>query len=109
MRPEPWEEFLGEAEAARELVEAGDEDERGDHLALLEHLEEMASYSSWGDSLEECYLVVVKDTRWLLSEYWSEVEAVARALEPTGTLDAAAFLRAVQDGAAREKGKRPGA
>jgi hypothetical protein len=109
MRPEPWEEFLGDAEVARELVEEGDEDARDDHLALLEILEEMASYSSWGDTLEACYREVVEDTRRLLSEYWSEVEAVARALEPTGTLDGMAFERAVQEGAAREVKSSPGA
>jgi hypothetical protein len=81
-------------------VEAGDEDARDDHLALLEHLEDLST--SWRKSLEVCYREVVKDTRELLSDYWSEVEAVARALEPTGTLDAATFLRAVQEGAARE-------
>ena len=58
MRPEPWEEFLADAEEVRELVEAGDEDERDDHLAILEHLEDL-SYS-WDDSLEECYREVVK-------------------------------------------------
>ena len=109
MRPEPWEEFLGEAEAVRELVEYGDEDMRDDHLYLLEHLEEMVPYSSWGDSLEACYRQVVEDARQLLTEYWSEVEAVARALEPTGTLDGAGFLRAVQEGARREVESGPGA
>ena len=98
MRPEPWEEFLGYAEEVRGLVEEGDEDERDDHLELLEALEEMVAYSSWGDSLEACYCQVVEDTRRLLTEYWSEVESVARALEPTGTLDGAAFVRAVQEG-----------
>jgi hypothetical protein len=97
IRPEPWEEFLGEAEMARELVEDGDEDARDDHLWLLEILEEMVAYHSWGDTLEACYRQVVEDTRRLLSEYWSEVEAVARALEPTGTLDGAGFKRAVQE------------
>jgi hypothetical protein len=41
---------------------------------------------------------IVEDTRRLLAEYWSEVEAVARALEPNGTLDGAGFMRAVQEG-----------
>jgi hypothetical protein len=82
---------------ARELVEDGDEDARDDHLWLLEILEEMVAYHSWGDTLEACYRQVVEDTRRLLSEYWSEVEAVARALEPTGTLDGAGFKRAVQE------------
>jgi hypothetical protein len=109
MRPEPWEEFLGEAEVVRELVEAGEEDARDDHLWLLEILEEMVAYHSWGDTLEACYRVVVEDTRRLLSEYWSEVEAVARALEPTGTLDGAGFKRAVQEGDTREVESGPGA
>ena len=63
MRPEPWEEFVADAEAARELVEQGDEDARDDHLALLEHLEDL-SYS-WRISLEACYREVVEDTRRL--------------------------------------------
>jgi hypothetical protein len=109
MRPEPWEVFLADAEVVRELVEEGEEDARDDHLALLEILEEMVAYYSWGDNLEACYRTVVEDTRGLLSEYWSEVEAVARALEPTGTLDGAAFERVVQEGAAREVGGSPGA
>ena len=101
MRPEPWEEYLGEAEEQREFVEEGHEDVRGDHLWLLEHLGEMVAYHSWGDSLEACYRQVVEDTCQLLVEHWSEVEAVARALEPTGTLDGAGFMRAVQEGATR--------
>ena len=94
MRPEPWEEFVGDAETVREMVEYGDEDARDDHLAILEHLEEMASYS--GDSLEACYLEVVEDTRKLVSEHWAEIEAVARALERTGILDGPAFTRTME-------------
>jgi hypothetical protein len=95
MRPEPWEEFLRDAEIAREMVEVeGDEDARDDHLAILEHLEEMASY--WSDSLEACYLEVVEDTRKLISEHWAEIEAVAQALEQTGILDRPAFERTIE-------------
>lgn len=107
MRPEPWEEFMGVAEEVRELEEEGDEYARDDHLELLEVLEEMVAYSSWGDTLEACYYEVVQDTRRLLSEYWSEVEAVARALELTGTLDGAAFMRAIQEGVTREVESEP--
>jgi len=96
MRPEPWGEFLAEAETMRELVEDyGDEDAREDHVALLEYLEEMASYPP-GEGLEACYREVVEDTRRLLLEHWTEVEAVARALEPTGALDGPAFVRVVE-------------
>jgi hypothetical protein len=94
MRPEPWEEFLRDAETVREMVEYGDEDARDDHLAILEHLEEMASY--WGDSLETCYLEVVGDTRKLISEHWAEIEAVAHALEQTGILDGPTFERTIE-------------
>jgi hypothetical protein len=95
VRPEPWEEFLSDAETVREMVEEyGDEDARDDHLEILEHLEEMASYS--GDSLETCYLEVVQDTRTLISEHWAEIEAVAHALDQTGILDGPTFTRTME-------------
>ena len=94
MRPEPWEEFLREAETARELVEYGDEDARDDHLEILEHLEEMAYY--WDDSLEVCYLEIVEDARKLVSEHWAEIEAVAHALEETGVLDGPTFAQTME-------------
>jgi len=59
--------------------------------------------------LEACYREVVEDARRLLAEYWSEVEVVARALEPTGTLEGAGFMRAVQEEATREVESGPGA
>jgi hypothetical protein len=95
MRPEPWEEFLENAQAALILVDEGEEDARDDHFDLLRHLEEMASFPP-GDSLEVCYGEVVEDTRRLLLEHWPEVESVARALEETGSLDGAAFLQALE-------------
>jgi hypothetical protein len=96
MRPEPWEEFLRDAETVREMVEEdGDEDARDDHLKILEHLEEMASYPP-GDSLEACYLWVVEDTRNLVSEHYVEIEAVAQALELSGILDGPAFARTME-------------
>jgi len=94
VRPEPWEEFLRDAETVRELVEYGDEDARDDHLEILEHLEEMGYFS--GDSLEACYLEVVADARKLISEHWAEIDAVAHALEQTGVLDGPAFARTME-------------
>lgn len=96
MRPELWGEFLEAAEFVRDEVEGGDEDARDDHLDLLEHLEGMAADPHEDRGLEACYLEVVEDTRRLLSEHWAEVEAVARALEETGTLDWDGFARAVE-------------
>ena len=55
----------------------------------------MASYPS-GDSLEACYREVVEDTRQLLWDHWSEVEAVVRALEQTGTLNGAEVVQAIK-------------
>jgi hypothetical protein len=96
MRPEPWEEFLQGAETVREMVEAGEEDMRDDHLDLLEHLEEMASYLP-GEGLEAYYQEVVGNTRRLLAKHWPEVEAVVRALEETDTLDGPAVVRAITE------------
>jgi hypothetical protein len=86
LRPESWEKFREEAEVVRELVEIeGDDEARGDHLDLLEHLEEMASDPGEG-SLEDCYREVVENASRLVSEHWPEIEAVASSLEQCGTL-----------------------
>jgi hypothetical protein len=96
MRPEPWVEFMEHAQNVREMVEDyGEEDARDDHLYILEYLEEMASYPS-GGSLEACYRDVVEDTRQLLWDHWSEIEAVVCALEQTGTLDGAEVVQAIK-------------
>jgi hypothetical protein len=99
MRPESWEEFRAEAEAARELWEY-DEGERDDHLHLLEYLEEMAADPLEGD-IEKCYRGVVEDSRRLVTEHWAEVEALASALESSGTLSGEAATEIIER-AARE-------
>jgi hypothetical protein len=100
MRPESWEEFRAEAEAARELWEY-DEGERDDHLDLLEHLEAMAADPLAGD-IEKCYRDVVEDSYRLVAEHWAEVETLASALENSGTLSGEAAVEIIEM-TAREK------
>jgi hypothetical protein len=95
MRPESWENFRENAEVVRMEVECGDELARDDHLELLEHLEEMASYPGMG-SLEDCYREVVEDSRRLVTEHWAEVEALASALERLGTLSGEAAVEIIE-------------
>jgi hypothetical protein len=97
MRPESWDEFLQDAETARGMVEQGEEDARDDHLGVLENLEKMAEDPYETRGLETLYREVVGDTRRLLAEHWPEVEAVARALEGTGTLDGPAVVRVITE------------
>jgi hypothetical protein len=96
-RPRAWEEFVEDAEFQRELLYEMP-DQVGDQYDLLLRLEEMSERDDFGPmSPEECYRAVVEDTIEQLSEHWTEVEAVVRALERTGgRLDDEAFVEALE-------------
>ncbi len=89
IRPESWEEFRDDAEETLEMIEYG-EAEPDDHTGVLEDLERMS------DEPGESYRIVVRDARALVSEHWGEIAAVARALERTGHLDGAEFVRIME-------------
>jgi hypothetical protein len=86
MRPEPWAKFLAEAETELELVGDGEDWLRGDYSDLLQLLRQMGN-DPMGDGPEDSYRIVVEDSQQLVSGHWTEIEAVARALEQKSTLD----------------------
>lgn len=99
MRPEPWAEFLDSAEFVRDEVDSGDEAARDDHLDLLEELEQITADPYERRGLEACYLAAVEEAAGFVSEHWAEIEAVALALEQTGTLDGPTVVRAIEGAA----------
>jgi len=96
IRPETWWEFLRGALEERRLRDEGDEFACGDRDQLLDALEGMAASYPYAPR-EKCYRQVVEDTRELVSEHWSQIEAVARALECSGTLDGAEVVRLIEE------------
>jgi hypothetical protein len=96
IRPEPWGEFLEGAEVSREEVEAGYDGLPDDHLSVLKSLEALSADPYEKGSLEDLYNEVVADARELVSEHWSEVEAVVRALERNGRLDGADVVKIIE-------------
>ncbi len=94
MRPRPWAEFLAEAETGLEEL-VYDEEMRTDDTDLLLLLREMSA-DPVGDDLEESYRIVVEETRQLVSEHWTEIEAVACALEEKKILDGPEVVRLIE-------------
>jgi len=86
MRPEPWADFLENAEAALEALDYGEEWMRCDHTDLLQLLRQMGEVQL-GTEPAASYRIVVEDSQQLVSDHWTEIEAVARALEQKSTLD----------------------
>jgi hypothetical protein len=86
IRPETWVEFLAKAEAQLELVEEGEDWLRGDHSDLLQILRRMSA-DRVDRELEESYRIVVEDSRRLVTDHWTQIEAVAYALEQKGNLE----------------------
>jgi hypothetical protein len=102
MRPAPWAEFLAEAEAELEVVEDGEEWLRGDYSNLLELLQQMSA--DWtGKEPEESYRMVVEDSRQLVMDHWTEIEAVALALEQKGTLEGPEVMRIIEQASLNEE------
>jgi hypothetical protein len=88
VRPQPWEEFLSDAELIREDPGAYEDLGNCDDVQLLEALEGMYATQYLGKyDLEGLYDQTVEEVRVMVSEDWSEIEAVASALESTGHLD----------------------
>jgi hypothetical protein len=96
MRPEPWTEFLAEAEEELEVVEDGEEWLRGDHSDLLQLLRRMGEDPTMDTGPEESYRIVLEDSRALVNEFWAEIEAVARALEEKDTLGGPEVVRIIE-------------
>ena len=96
MRPEPWTEFLAEAEQELESVEDGEEWLRSDHSDLLQLLRRMGGDPTMDAGPEESYRIVLEDSRALVNEFWAEIEAVARALEEKDTLGGPEVVRSIE-------------
>ena len=91
IRPQPWAEFLTEAEAALEEIDYNDE-MRSDDADLLQLIRQM------GDDPQESYWIVVEDAQQLVSDHWTEIEAVALALEQNNILDGQEFVQLITKG-----------
>jgi hypothetical protein len=93
MRPEPWAEFLVEAEQQQELVIDGEDWMHGEYSDLLQLLQQMSTdrmgpQPEWAYRKPEwAYRIVEGDSRRLVTDHWVEIEAVAGALERKGALD----------------------
>jgi hypothetical protein len=86
MRPEPWADFLADAQEALEAEVYDDDLPPDDHSTLLRLLRQMCN-DPMGDDPAEYYRIVVEDSRHLVTDHWAEIEAVAHALETKGALD----------------------
>jgi hypothetical protein len=97
MSPEPWATFLADAEEAVEAEAEfyGDDVPRDDRSVLLHLFGQMAD-DPVGDDPAESYRIVVEDSRQLVTDHWTEIEAVARALEQKGTLDGPEVTRIIE-------------
>jgi hypothetical protein len=97
VRPEPWADvlaFLGDEEALE--AEVYDDDlPPDDHSTLLRLLQQMGD-DPVGDDLEESYRIVVEDSRQLVTDHWSEIDAVARALEQNAIIDGPEVVRIIE-------------
>jgi hypothetical protein len=102
MRPAPWAEFLADAEAELEVVEDGEEWLRGDHTDLLQLLRQMSA--DWtGREPEESYRIVVEVSRQLVMDHWTEIKALALALEQKGTLEGPEVIRIIEQASQNEE------
>ena len=98
----PWAEFLAEAEAELEVVEEGEDWLRGDHSDLLRLLRQMSA--DWtGREPEESYQIVVEDSQQLVMDHWTEIEALAHALEQKSTLEGPEVIRIIEQAIRKEE------
>jgi ATP-dependent Zn protease len=102
MRPESWADFLANAEAELEVVEEGEEWLRGDHSDLLQLLQQMSADPK-ETKREELYRIVVEDSQQLVSDHWTEIEAVARALEQKSTLEGSGVILIIEQASRKEE------
>jgi hypothetical protein len=94
--PQPWEEFLSDVEPIREDEGLYDDMANIDDMQLLEAVEGMYATQLGKDDLEDLYDNLVEETRVMVSEDWSEIEAVACALESTGYLDGPEVVKIIK-------------
>jgi len=96
MSPEPWGEFLWEAEEGPELIEIGFDWLRADDTDLLQLLYKMGDDPTISTEPEESYRIVAEHSRRLVTNHWAEIEAVARALGEHDTLDGPEAVRIIE-------------
>ena len=95
---EPWADilaFLGDEEEALEAEVYYHDLLDDDHSTLVRLLQQMGN-DPMGDDPAEYYRIVVMDSRQLVTDHWTEIDAVARALEQKHTLDGQEVVRIIE-------------
>jgi hypothetical protein len=97
MRPEPCANFLADAKEAVESEAELHVDDLppDDHSTLLRLLRQMGD-GSMGDDPAKYYRLVVESSGQLVSDHWTEIDAVARALEQNAMLDGPEVVRIIE-------------
>ncbi len=96
VRAETWMEFTDAVEV--EL----NEEENSDKAEIMADLEQMSSES--GDSLEQSYATVVRDTEKTVRERWAQITAVAEALKERRRLEGEEVARLIEGEAGEDSG-----